>query len=227
MYAVPLTERAVTIRNREKLAGNLSPRSFPGSDGGFFGLRSACPQCGLVDKYGINTVYGEGSVESLCPVHGHFSVHVAANPTDLRLNNELWTLAICRYYSDLGRSYVQICGSDYAGFWQEQIVWRNLERPLIILYTPLIVDWSGAKISKSLYLRRDAYKYLRDAGQEYLCSWEVMCKEGKSVEVLCREVELWVAEPYRLFRSYSLHYLHLLFRNTSVASGLAIYQNAS
>lgn len=50
-------------------------------------------------------------------------------------------------------------------------------------------------------------------------------RDGKDIEVLCKEVDRWVREPYRLFRSYSLQYLHLLFESPSeLATGLVIYQ---
>ena len=39
----------------------------------------------------------------------------------------------------------------------EQLLWRHITKPLVIVYTPLITDWSGSKISKSLYLRGGAY----------------------------------------------------------------------
>ena len=82
---------------------------------------------------------------------------------------------------------------------------------MIIVYTPLISDWSGSKVSKSLYLQKAAYDYLYQAGQEYLLSYAVFRTEGRDLNVLWQEIEKWVEEPYRLFRGYGLHYLHLLF----------------
>jgi hypothetical protein len=211
------------IRERFTLRPDLSPNSNS------IGIRAACPvpDCGLVDKYGVYNVYDldKDEVRFLCPHHGPHTIKIASETPRLQLNNALWTLVIARLYQDCKSGYIQICGSDYAGFWQEQILWCHISKPIVIVYTPLIVDWSGSKISKSLYMKQDAYAYLRAAGQEYLCSYAVMKRDGKDIEVLCKEVDRWVREPYRLFRSYSLQYLHLLFESPSeLATGLVIYQ---
>ena len=55
----------------------------------------------------------------------------------------------------------------------EQLLWRYIalgEAPLIV-YVPLIIDWSGAKLSKSLYVQSGAYQYLKDQGMDYLVSY--------------------------------------------------------
>nr|KMM64892.1 hypothetical protein CPAG_01244 [Coccidioides posadasii RMSCC 3488] len=85
---------------------------------------------------------------------------------------------------------------------------------------PLISDWSGSKLSKSLYLQQTAYDYLKKAGQEYLLSYQVFRQEKRDFTVLLREIERWVDEPYRLFRGYSLHYPHLLFEKRELLLGI-------
>jgi hypothetical protein len=109
------------------------------------------------------------------------------------------------FYEQVDYGGIEICGSDYAGFWQEQLLWRFLSKPAIVVYTPLISDWSGSKVSKSLYLQSTAYDYLRQAGLEYLLSYDILRLEGRNLNVLWREIEKWVDEPYRLFRGYGLH----------------------
>ena len=80
-----------------------------------------------------------------------------------------------------------------------------------IVYSPLIVDWSGAKLSKSLYVKEGAYGYLEAQGMDYLVSYEVFRRAGMDLGVVLDEVEGWVKHPYRLFRSYSIAYFHALF----------------
>jgi len=48
----------------------------------------------------------------------------------------------------------------------------------------------------------------------------VLQREGRSLDPFLREVELWVNEPYRLFRGYSLHYMHLIFSETDIQLGI-------
>lgn len=80
----------------------------------------------------------------------------------------------------------------------------------VILYAPLIVDWSGAKLSKSWY-EDGGYKYLKEKGMEYLLSLKVLRREGRSLNPLFRAVEDWVENPKKLFRPYSVEYIHRLY----------------
>lgn len=205
---MPDVVRAI-IHDRDVLGGSLSPST------GQLAIRSACPVegCGLVDKYGRNNVYDLGNdvVHFICPLHGPFSVELATQCDRLEFNCQLFNLVIGRFYETFDIGYIQICGGDYAGFWQEQLLWRHLHEPIIIVYTPLILDWSGSKLSKSLYLQKDAYAYLCEADMEYMLSYKAFKRQGKDLEVVCDEVDLWVREPFRLFRAYSVQYMHMLF----------------
>ncbi|KZT37567.1 hypothetical protein SISSUDRAFT_1048303 [Sistotremastrum suecicum HHB10207 ss-3] len=155
------------------------------------------------------------------------------------------------------RLHMRVTGADYSGFYQEQLLWRQLPRlsspshpqstnpnstsalrsasstpatnvkhanpssigftstsvppPPVILYAPLITDWSSSKLSKSLYVRQHAYTYLKSEKKDYLLSWERMKELGRDEKVLFREVEKWVQSPERLFRNYSVEYLGSLF----------------
>ena len=209
------------IHERMALGPSLSPSTS------HIALRSACPVagCGLVDKYGVHNVYDEehDRVHFKCPIHGKYTVNIATECHRLQFNCQLFNLVIGRFYQDVEFGYIQICGGDYAGFWQEQLLWRHLQKPVLIVYTPLIVDWSGSKLSKSLYLKKDAYRYLKDAGQEYMLSYKVFKEAGKSMDVICDEVDVWLREPFRLFRAYTVHYMHMLFEGKSALQSGTIH----
>lgn len=209
------------IRDRESLATYLAPST------GSLAIRAGCPQCGLVDKYGVKNIYSADGSEVCfeCPFHGQFSYSTEKDSQRFLFNCQLFNLILGYFYESAPYNWIEICGSDYAGFWQEQLLWRFLSKPAIIVYTPLISDWSGNKVSKSLYLRKTAYDYLVKAGQEYLLSYEVLRREGKDPGLLWGEIELWVDQPYRLFRGYTLHYLHLLFEQEEMLLG-AIHTQA-
>ncbi|KAJ6494716.1 hypothetical protein C8R47DRAFT_379829 [Mycena vitilis] len=197
------------ISQRGEIGKVLSPSS------GILAPRSPCPHedCGLVDKYGIHNEYDEehDNVHFHCPRHGKFSVSLATDCHHLQFNSQHFSLVFPRFYEDSPAGYIQISGSDYAGFWQEQMIWRHLAKPIIIVYCPLILDWSGNKLSKSIYLQQGGYQYLLDAKLGYMLSYKTFKEEGRDMNVLMDEVALWVDEPFRLFRGYSVHYLHLLF----------------
>src|SRR3569833_723297 len=215
MDGIPKVLRKI-IRNREYLAKYLAPST------GSLAICASCPVCGLIDKYAVKNSFSNAGYEVSfeCPLHGQFTLLTEMDAPRFLFNCQLFNLVLGYFYENAPYNWIEICGSDYAGFWQEQLLWRFLSKPAVIVYTPLISDWSGSKISKSLYLQGNAYDYLVKARQDYLLSLEVLRREGKDLTVLWKEIELWVDEPYRLFRAYSLHYLHLLFEQEEVRLGV-------
>jgi hypothetical protein len=195
------------VNRREILGPHLSPRTNK------LAIRAACPQpgCGLADKHGINNQYHEGHITFLCPNHGEFCVD-QASLGHLEFNTPLRNLIrvlICG--QDRDASWILCTGSDYAGFYQEQLLWRLLDhtpKAPIVFYTPLILDWSGAKLSKSMYVERGAYNYLRDAGLEYMLEADSFLNAKSGPEALYGEIQTWVTNPYKLFRNYSIEFLH-------------------
>jgi hypothetical protein len=86
-----------------------------------------------------------------------------------------------------------------------------MKRPPIQIYAPLTLDWAGSKLSKSLYVRDNAYAYLNEQALDYLLSLKRLKEVGKDPTVVWHEVESWLAEPKKLFRSYSVEYWHMVF----------------
>ena len=78
------------------------------------------------------------------------------------------------------------------------------------IYTPLIEDWSGAKFSKSVYVKEGAYDYLPSYLRTYPELTEGYEKEG--LEVLLEESREWAKNPKKLFRNYTVGYFDLLFK---------------
>lgn len=80
------------------------------------------------------------------------------------------------------------------------------------------MDWSGAKLSKSLYVREREYDAMKLLGAEGLCSYARLkgqfSGEGQfsgdgtdGLKRLWEEVQGWVADPRKLFRTFSVEYL--------------------
>ncbi|KAG8413779.1 hypothetical protein J3458_012271, partial [Metarhizium acridum] len=91
--------------------------------------------------------------------HGEFfpSLYDPQDVSKLELNTPMRNLLRNRLFgADQTAHWIQVVGADYAGFYQEQLLWRPVSNnpptkvPLIV-YSPAILDWSGAKLSKSLY----------------------------------------------------------------------------
>lgn len=180
-------------------------------------VRVACPCCGLADKNSSTTKFENECVYSVCPVHGEYKTDIRYESDKLEYNtpvrNLVRAIAYGMHNNDENQNYqiMRITGSDYAGFYQEELLYKPAallgfpvnELPSI-LYTPLVLDWSGAKLSKSLYVKEGAYSDL----PSYLINYEYL-KNSKGIEaldVIHNITDNWIEKPYLLFRNYSIYY---------------------
>ena len=214
------------VRDRDILGPSFSPKT------GQLAIRAACPhaRCGLTDKDGARNVYsysddGESTIEFYCPEHGPYMLSLSDPQQVQRLefNTPLRNILRAKVFArDPDSSWIRVTGGDYAGYCQEQLLWRYITpgEALLIFYAPLITDWSGAKISKSLYVQTGAYQYLKDQGMDYLVSYQVFKEQKKDLCVIFDEVEGWVEEPLKLFRPYSTAYIDQLFKGDKPMQGV-------
>ena len=79
-----------------------------------------------------------------------------------------------------------------------------VHRLSMIFYVPLVLDWSGAKMSKSLYVKEGAYSDIPKAFVNYAFLKEEYGIEG--LNILYKIVLNWFGKPYMLFRHYSIYY---------------------
>ncbi|KAF8331584.1 hypothetical protein F5887DRAFT_894912 [Amanita rubescens] len=215
---ISVVVRAI-VAEREVVGPMLSPknRKLP--------LRAACPHegCGLTDKIGeFNEYYADESrITFLCPRHGRHSIWLD-NPvecTRLEYNTPLRNLIRNLVWGmDTNTIHMRVTGSDYAGTYQEDMFfrpWRHMMDPPVTVFSPLLTDWAGSKLSKSLYVKQGAYQYLQDQGVDYLLSFARMKVLDRDPAIIFREVSKWIDEPMHLFtRSYSIEYIHRLYTDT-------------
>ncbi|KAF8875884.1 hypothetical protein CPB84DRAFT_1817748 [Gymnopilus junonius] len=153
------------ITNRDALGKSLAPSSS------VLALRAPCPTC--------------ADIFFKCPYHGVFSYNIRSDVHKLQFNCQLGNLILGLYYEFASYGYIEICGR-LCWILQEQLLWRHLLKPILIVYTPLICDWSGAKVSKSWYLCGDAYKYLCNSGQSTFSTTKLSLKKVKTWNTLRR-----------------------------------------
>lgn len=199
------------------------------------------PGCGLAEKHGRLNVYNynsnhqtrntssatpDATITFHCPHHGPHTICISEPADVARLEANAPARNLIRSMSQLLDSsahHVRITGADYAGMYQEVFLYRPLAawsratglaagRTPHILYAPLIVDWSGAKLSKALYVREGGYEAMKLFGTEGLCSFAQLKSRfgGDGVEGLRRlweEVQAWLEDPRKLFRAFSVEYL--------------------
>jgi hypothetical protein len=99
---------------------------------------------------------------------------------------------------DIPYSWLQVTGSDYAGFYQEQLFYRaaamlgvDIINVPITVYSPLITDWAGVKLSKSI-LVEGGYEYLTEQGLDYLINYRKFKTRfgNEGLQTLFDEVDL-------------------------------------
>ncbi len=180
-------------------------------------LRCSCPICGLTDKNCVNNRYLNDEIYFVCPVHGEYKINIERECYKLEYNSPYRNLIRGMMYTEINNndSYdyqiLRITGSDYAGFYQEEMRYKlasylgvDISRMSMIFYAPLVCDWSGAKMSKSLYVKKDAYK---DIPREFINYSFLREKYGEyGLEILFDIVLNWVDNPFMLFRTYSIYY---------------------
>jgi len=186
-------------------------------------------------KYGGGDGDGDdddgGTITFHCPNHGPHEIRLSRPVEVGRLEANAPTRNLLRsmtHLLDTTTHHVRVTGADYAGMYQETFLYRPLAawsaktglakgRTPHILYAPLVVDWSGAKLSKSLYVRQGAYGFLKQLGMDMFCSYAQLrerfdtdddeAAKGLGLRKIWDEVQRWVADPKKLFRAFSLAYL--------------------
>ena len=112
------------LRNREYVAKKLDQKY------GNLRVRMSCPICGLTDKNSVNNVYTEDTITFYCPEHGEYSINVNEGISKLEYNSPLRNLIRGMSYTATNQSkdydfeILRITGSDYAGFYQEELRYK-------------------------------------------------------------------------------------------------------
>lgn len=200
-----------TIENRDELSKRLDPKYEN------LRIRVPCPECGLTDKHAENNEYRENKVISLCPDHGEHEMDINEDPERAQYNTPLRNLVRGVLYGMQNdnpaneKQWLRVTGKDYAGFYQEELLHKTASmigfpshKLPMIMYTPLVTDWSGAKLSKTLYVEEDAYSDLPEFIVNFENFYDGFGNEG--LDKMLDEARGWVQDPKKLFRNYSAFY---------------------
>jgi hypothetical protein len=194
---------------------------------GIVRIRPRCPDCRLVEKSArhLAITAGDGVVhlDSYCAFHGHYreNIDIAGTHgwydanTPIRSVQKGYLLATER--EQYRACTVSVDGADWGGSWHANVLAPALsalgvparEWPVSI-FTPLVLDRSGGKLSKTLYVRYGAsYADLPEA----FLNLDVLLDEhgADALDPIWAEVSRWACEPQRLHRSYTVDYLASLF----------------
>lgn len=188
---------------------------------GIIRIRPRCPNCRLMQKSAadltITALSGAVRLDSRCPRHGRYSeiVHVDGGGwydanTPVRSVQKGYLLAAERDLYDA--CSVSVDGADWGGSWHASVLAPALAQLgvpprdwAISVFTPIITDQTGGKLSKTLYVARGSYSDLPEA---YLNLDILLGQHGdQRLEAIWTETTRWAEEPRRLHRGYTVSYL--------------------
>lgn len=184
-------------------------------------IRIKCPVCNLMDKENKNLLIDTNLfvLKNICPVHGEFSIEIKNTNDYIDLNTQLRDLIkgvlLLREDKENNTLTIMVDGGDWGGIWNHRIHCEgllnlNCNELTTRFFTPMILDWSGAKFSKSLYLKK-SYSNINKAFLDFRVFKETFGEQG--LIKLWNECESWVSDPKKFFRNYSVEYLDLILNN--------------
>lgn len=186
-------------------------------------VRFPCPICKFADKHGKTTEVVDMTENSItmtsrCFQHGEHEITIRENNQDfVDFNTALRGIIKSAFMIEEDREKetlsIMISGGDWAGIWSlrvhcEALLELGYSKIATQIFTPTITDWSGAKFSKSLYVKTGAYDYLPKGLIDFSAFLSEYGTEG--FDNLWDEVQEWVKKPYKLFRNYSVDYFQLI-----------------
>lgn len=190
-------------------------------------IRTICPTCGLgkksIKKLEEKHNRNELILKGCCPLHGQYEIKITENNkeyVDVNTQFRDLTKGVAMLEEDMENNTLTIMldGGDWAGIWAQRMHTEGLiklgftEFP-IRFFAPVILDWSGAKFSKSLYLKNDAYKDTNSAFINYDNFIEYYGEYG--MDKLWNEVKSWIDEPKKFFRNYSVDYFQMVMEKNN------------
>jgi len=188
-------------------------------------IRFPCRECHTMEKTSKDSLVIENQApkyivyQSKCPEHGQFEVMVSQQDRNLidfntSIRNVIKEAKFIEDARGSNSMNLMVDGGDWTGMAFQ--VMQSLDllgykiRDLPVrIFTPIIEDWSGAKFSKSVYVKEGTYRYVPTEFLDYKKLQETFGMEG--LKIILAEVRRWIEDPKKLFRNYSVDYLRKVF----------------
>lgn len=196
-------------------------------------VRPVCPHCGLVDKT-ASTVQARQDIGHIltyrCGNHDHQTARLddlaAVIDANTPVRTVLRSLCFAHDRAEHGTETVVLNGGDWAGAWMQRVYFDGLHQlgcsgtqvPFNI-FTPQILDDSGAKLSKTIYLARGAYADIPAAWTSLQAFQDRFGATG--LDRLWGEITSWTQSPRKFFRNYTVRYLEYAFGQQSTPAARA------
>lgn len=207
----------VTILSR---ISDFTPMFSPSE--GVLRIRPICSSCGMVDKTARTVRFSEydRTLGFLC-AHDGPQTALLDNPSDIidanaPIRTVLRSLCFHQARKGDGVETVILNGGDWAGEWMQRVYFDGLSElgctsrmAPFNMFTPQILDRSGAKLSKTIYLSKGAYADISPAWTSITAFEDRF--GGSGLTRLWEEITGWVRSPKLFFRNYSVDYFEHLF----------------
>jgi len=188
-------------------------------------VRFKCPDCSYEEKHSrtLEIIWHNQRefirLQSRCFDHGNYQITLSRDSKDFvdvntMVRNVMKESVLSEESKDQNYFPLVVKGADWmhaavlVSNALELLGYSFLERPERIS-TPMIEDWSGAKFSKSVYVKSGTYESLP---QEFVSLQGFVDKFGQEgFRDLWSHVSSWVKDPKKFYRNYSLDYLREVF----------------
>jgi hypothetical protein len=182
-------------------------------------VRPVCPRCGMVDKaaHTVQVKHDDPlTLQFTCGYHGTQQARIddpaAVIDTNTPIRTVLRSLCFSHDRHTDGIETIVLNGGDWSGAWMQRVYFDGLHQlgccgtsvPFNI-FTPQILDDSGAKLSKTIYLAAGTYSDVPPAWTSMQAFEDRFGPVGLST--LWDEVNAWARSPERFFRNYTVRYL--------------------
>jgi len=188
-------------------------------------IRFPCETCNVMEKTSKDSVIVDNHApdyvlyRSRCPEHGEFEIKVSPQDGNIidfntSIRNVIKEAKFIEDARGSNAMNLMVDGGDWTGMaFQvmqslDLLGYRIGDLPVRI-FTPIIEDWSGAKFSKSVYVKEGTYKHVPAEFLDYKKLQDTFGVSG--LEVVLEETRKWVEDPKKLFRNYSVDYLRKVF----------------
>lgn len=192
---------------------------------GLLRIRFPCKECHIMEKTSKDSRIVENHApeyivyHSVCPEHGGFEIKVSQAEDNLidfntSIRNVIKEARFIEEAKNSNAMNLMVDGGDWTGMAFQimqslGLLGYGIKDLPVRIFTPIIEDWSGAKFSKSVYVKDGTYRHVPQEFLDYRKFQETFGTSG--LEIVLNESRRWIEDPRKLFRNYSVDYLRKVF----------------
>jgi hypothetical protein len=201
------------LQSYEKYSEILNPKNNR------INIRIKCPICGSLEKEGTNIKFYTQKeyviIEDICLKHGKYKVKLMPDNQEYidcntALRDVMYNIQFQHENETSNNLNILYDGSDWSGTWDSRINSETLmmlgrKVKIVRIFAPLILDQTGAKISKSIYIKDENYR--KNIGDSIIFNFTDLTEFNSTIKKINLITDEWVSKPKKFFRNYTLEYI--------------------